>query len=605
MIERGLFILFFLFFSTHLFAQNADTVRVPARDALFLNVQMPAQDTTQWYGPKLRFAACTCPDAKAFVNGKQLKVYASGAFAGLQNYSFGTNILRLTVHSANGDSLWHEFVINRPEPMKDSPHDTLVIDSALMQPSEDFWLMAGDMLEVRFKGSPGWEAWFEIPDVQSDIPMHELSVKEADGFTGVYCGRYLITQQDEVHDARIIFHLKKSFWHKERAYSKGKISILPKELPCVAELTGKRPFINASLGTDRLGGEKLGFLQPGIRLIITGKRGSQYRVQLTQTLQGWLPEEFAKLLPSGTPQPHSAAGTVTVTGHSDFDLVTLNLGEKLPYTSEQLTDPNILTVDIYGSASNTNWIGNNLSAKGIKNVTCRQIASDHYRLLIALTHPHWGYDIDYAGTTMRIKIRRPPVLVSRDSVFAGLRIAVDAGHGGDSHGAIGATGSLEKDITIAVVRRLEQLLRSRGASIVLTRTENEGPAMGDRIDRIVNSRADLLIAVHCNSCGDASDPIAIRGTSAYYKYIGFKPLADAVYAKMLELPLPQFGEVGNFNFMLNSLTQLPNVLIETAFLSNPEEEMLLMDDTFRGHIAEHIAAGVEEYLRNNAVIKGR
>ena len=83
---------------------------------------------------------------------------------------------------------------------------------------------------------------------------------------------------------------------------------------------------------------------------------------------------------------------------------------------------------------------NNLSAKGIEDVTCRQIASDHYRLLITLTHPHWGYDIDYAGTTMRIKIRRPPVLAARDSVFAGLSIAVDAGHGGESHGAIGATG---------------------------------------------------------------------------------------------------------------------------------------------------------------------
>ena len=330
MIERCLFILFFLFFSTHLFAQNADTARVPAREVLFLNVQMPAQDTTQWFGPKLRFAACTCPDAKAFVNGKPLKVYPSGAFAGLQNYSFGTNILRLTVKSANGDSLWHEFVINRPEPMKDSPHDTLVIDSALMQPSEDLWLMAGDMLEVRFKGSPGWEAWFEIPDVESGIPMHELSPKEADGFAGVYCGRYLIMPQDEVHDARIVFHLKKSFWHKECAYSKGKISILPKELPRVAELTGKRPFLNASLGTDRLGGEKIGFLQPGVRVLITGKIGSQYRVQLTQTLQGWLPEEFAKLLPPGTPRPHAAAGAIATAGHSEFDLVTLNLGEKLP-----------------------------------------------------------------------------------------------------------------------------------------------------------------------------------------------------------------------------------------------------------------------------------
>ena len=94
----------------------------------------------------------------------------------------------------------------------------------------------------------------------------------------------------------------------------------------------------------------------------------------------------------------------------------------------------------------------------------------------------------------------------------------------------------------------------------MTRTETEAPAMADRIEKIVNPAPIFLIAVHCNSCGDASDPIAIRGTSAYYKYIGFKPLDDAVYAKMLDLHLPQFGEIGNFNFMLNSLTQMPNVI---------------------------------------------
>jgi N-acetylmuramoyl-L-alanine amidase len=594
---------FFFFFTAYLSAQQADSVRVPVQDPLFLNVQMPEQDTTQWFGSKLRFAACTRPDAKAFVNGKAVKVYSSGAFAGLQNYSYGTNILNITVRSANGDSLHHRFVINRPEPMKDSPHDTLVIENALMHPSEDLWLGAGDVLEAQFKGSPGWEAWFDIPDVQSGIPMHELSRKEADGFAGVYCGRYIVKPQDEARDVRIVFHLKKSFWHKEKASSRAKISILPKEFPRVAELTGKRPFLNAGLGTDRLGGAKLGILQPGIKVVITGKTGSQYRVQLSQTLQGWLPEEFAKLLPVGTEPPHAEAGSIAVSGHRQDDLVTLSLGEKLPYTSEQLTAPNALAVNVYGAVSNTNWIGKNLSAKGIESVTCTQVASDQYRLLITLTHPHWGYDIDYSGTTLRIKVRRPPVPALRDSIFSGLTIAVDAGHGGESHGAIGAAGTLEKDMTIAIARQLEKILRAKGATVCMTRSENGGPSMAERIDKVVNSGADLLVAVHCNSCGDASDPIAIRGTSAYYKHIGFKPLADSVYAKMLELHLPQFGEVGNFNFLLNSLTQLPNVLVETAFLSNPEEEILLLNENFRKQIAEHIAAGMENYIRANTPSK--
>jgi N-acetylmuramoyl-L-alanine amidase len=54
--------------------------------------------------------------------------------------------------------------------------------------------------------------------------------------------------------------------------------------------------------------------------------------------------------------------------------------------------------------------------------------------------------------------------------------------------------------------------------------------------------------------------------------------------------------------MLNSLTQIPNVLVETAFLSNPEDEMLLLDDGFRKKVAEQVTTGLEEYVRMNGKI---
>jgi N-acetylmuramoyl-L-alanine amidase len=93
------------------------------------------------------------------------------------------------------------------------------------------------------------------------------------------------------------------------------------------------------------------------------------------------------------------------------------------------------------------------------------------------------------------------------------------------------------------------------------------------------------------------------GVSTYYRPIGFKPLADIIYAKMLSLGLQQFGVVGSFNFMLNSITQMPNVLVETAFLSNPEDEMLLLDNGFRKKVAEQVTAGLEEFMRNNLAAK--
>ena len=590
-----------LLFTSSLIAQvDTDTIQLQSKiinDSLFLHVQRPDKDTLRTFASHYRMAACTRPDAKAFINGKPSKVYASGAFVELLKINVDTNTFRFTVKSPAGDSLWKEFVIIRPRPMRNSPHDTLVIEQAMMEPAEDMWLTSGDILEVKFKGSPGWEASFDIPDGESGIPMRECSPGEGGGFTGVYIGRYIIKPTDEARDVQIKFHLKKSFWSSEKISSKAKISILPKELPRVAEIVGKRPYLNAGLGEDRLGGSKLGFLQEGIRVVITGKVGSQYRVKLSTSMEAWLPEGFAKLLPPEEPLPHALAGSLSATSEGSEEIVTLALSEKLPYSSELLVNPNAIAVDIYGATSNTNWISQSRFVKGIESITWKQVAADQYRILIGLLHPHWGYDIEYARQSLRIKIRKPPVIASPDSVLAGLVIAVDAGHGGENNGAIGATGALEKDMNISMARHLETILVSKGAQVLLTRTEDNIPTMVERVEKIVRSGARLLVCIHCNSAGDASDPLALRGVSTYYRPLGFKPLADMIYDNMLSLKLKPFGEVGSFNFTLNALTQLPNVLVETAFLSHPEDEMLLMDDGFRANVAEQIAKGLENFVR--------
>jgi N-acetylmuramoyl-L-alanine amidase len=125
--------------------------------------------------------------------------------------------------------------------------------------------------------------------------------------------------------------------------------------------------------------------------------------------------------------------------------------------------------------------------------------------------------------------------------------------------------------------------------------------MTDRTEKIFASNARLLVSIHCNSVGFATDPEKIKGTAAFYRYVGFKPLANAVYARMLELGFDQFGVVGSFNFTLNAPTELPNVLVETAFLSNPEDEMKLIDDAFQKQLAEKIVLGLENFVKTAAL----
>lgn len=587
---RTVFALAFLYVSVSVAQQKPDT--------LFLRVVIPEQDTTQAPYSRYRIAASTLPNAKAYINGQETKVYASGAFVGLVPLSYGPNVLSLTVKDSTGDSLSRAFLIFRTEPLRTSSRDTLTIDSVMMEPSQDEWLGRDDFLEVKFKGSPGYDASFSIEDVESGIPMRELSPKEAGGLEGVYVGRYKIKDNDQSMGHRIRFKLKKSFWSSEKAYSNGKVWIMPDSLPRVAEIRGKRPYLNAGLGTDRLGGAKLGFLQPGVLVEIVGKEGNQYRIRLSESMVGWLPEYFATLLPFDTPLPRSLTGSISINGDSTDDYVNIPLRKRLPYLSDQEVNPNSIVVDVFGATSNTNWITQQLSAREIESVKWNQVAGDQFRVTIALKERQdWGYDIGYEGSTLRIKVRRPPVIRSSDSLLAGMTIAIDPGHGGENNGALGSTGVLEKNVTLSIAQHIQDSLVSRGVRVIMTRTSDENVSMADRIEEVVSSGAQILVSIHCNSIGESTDPLLAYGTSAYYRYIGFRPLATIMYNRMLELGLNQFGVTGGFNFALNAPTQFPNVLVETAFLSNPNDEMLLLDDGFRGRIAHQIAEGLEDFVK--------
>lgn len=108
-----------------------------------------------------------------------------------------------------------------------------------------------------------------------------------------------------------------------------------------------------------------------------------------------------------------------------------------------------------------------------------------------------------------------------------------------------------------------------------------------------DSLPDLLISLHFNSSGN---PVDVKGTSTYYRHPGFRKLSLDIYRRMLELDLAEFGNIGSFNFMLNSPTEYPNALVEILFLSNPEDEMLILDEKFQQQVADKIVAGIRDFL---------
>jgi N-acetylmuramoyl-L-alanine amidase len=363
--------------------------------------------------------------------------------------------------------------------------------------------------------------------------------------------------------------------------------------------TGKLPFIEYGIGEDRLGGAKMTYLDSNIQLRIIDSFRTDYKVQLSKYHSGYIAKESVIILKKQLNRPliHNThlSANIRVFGDSAFDYVTVALDERMPYHSVQLINPSRIAVDIFGVTSNTNWIIQQNTVKEIKNTWYEQVEDDVLRVFIELKHPqHWGHTITYdsARTKLVIRIRRqPPVLDIRR-----LRIAVDAGHGGENAGASGVESKiLEKEYTLLIAKELEKTLERNGVRrIFMTRIKDTSLSMPERIEMLKQFSPDILISVHLNSAANDT----VQGVSTYYRYIGFRPLSVAILNQMEKLGLKEYGNVGNFNFALSGPTDYPNCLVEVAFLSNEKDEKRILSPKFRKAVAQHIFLGIMDWLRS-------
>jgi N-acetylmuramoyl-L-alanine amidase len=257
-------------------------------------------------------------------------------------------------------------------------------------------------------------------------------------------------------------------------------------------------------------------------------------------------------------------------------------------------NPNRLIIDLFGITSNTNWITQFGQLREVANTWYEQMENGMLRVYIDLkSSMHWGYSVHYdsIGSKLDIRIKHAP-----DRNLKNLFVAVDAGHGGNNSGAAGDMyRKLEKALTLDYALALEKELKKAGIRrVFMTRRKDTSLSMPERIMMLRDTMPDLLLSIHFNS----SSVDTVKGTSTFYRHIGFRPLTQVILNRMKQLGLQEFGNVGSFNFALSGPTEYPNCLVEVAFLSNPDDERFIMHKKSPEKVARKIREGLTDWLRS-------
>ncbi len=227
-----------------------------------------------------------------------------------------------------------------------------------------------------------------------------------------------------------------------------------------------------------------------------------------------------------------------------------------------------------------------------------------------------------------------------------ITIAIDPGHGGEDPGAVGRRGTYEKDVVLAISRRLKSMVDAQpGMRAMLTRDDDYFVPLATRVQKARRVQADLLISVHADAFRESrargSSVFALSengATSAAAKWLAQKENAadliggvnldarDPVLARTL-LDLSQTAqindslrvgrhvltELGGHNalhkpqveqagFAVLKAPDIPSILVETAFISNPDEELKLRDPKQQARFAESITDGLKRYFAQNPAL---
>ena len=164
-------------------------------------------------------------------------------------------------------------------------------------------------------------------------------------------------------------------------------------------------------------------------------------------------------------------------------------------------------------------------------------------------------------------------------------IMLDPGHGGEDPGAVGRSGSYEKHITLAIAKRLKAKIDAEpNMRAVLTRDTDFFVPLQMRVQKARRIQADLFVSIHA----DAFTRPDANGSSVF-------AVLDEI-GGINRLHKPQVEQAG---FAVLKAPDIPSILVETAFISNPEEERRLNDDAYQNKMAEAIIAGIRKYFAKN------
>nr|WP_174763931.1 N-acetylmuramoyl-L-alanine amidase [Anabaena sp. UHCC 0253] len=368
----------------------------------------------------------------------------------------------------------------------------------------------------------------------------------------------------------------------------GKIEILAPTQLAVVEVTSESCVTRTGPSNDY---SRLTPLPKGTMATVTGKEGEWLRLDYG----AWVNSKETKII-TGAVAPQTVIRSVGYRQLAKATEIRFPLQTAVPVSVEQGNKS--LTLTLYNTIAQTDTIRLDDNPL-ISHLDWQQVTPQQVKYTFNLKKlQQWGYKLRYDHTTLVLTLRHPPHLQqSKRLPLSGIKIVLDPGHGGKESGSSRPTGYLAKDVNLLVSKLLRDELAKRGATVVMTRDDDQDVSLVQRQEIINQEEPAIALSIHYNFLPDNSNNANTRGlVSFWYHPQAHSPTVFLHNYLVNKLPQPSFGVFWN-NLALTRPSAAPAVLLEFRFMKNANEFEEIVNPQQQQKIAETLADGVTEWFK--------
>lgn len=530
------------------------------------------------------------------INGQAVDVLKNGAFIAYVPVTEGTAELLLTAVSG-GKTYQAVRSVQVPGTNIQEFSARAAIDTEELFPLQPVAVRPGAELPLWVRATPGAQVTARLPGLKK---AKKIELTEDPKTPGIYRGTFTVDPNQKPKTTHVFYTVTEGPRNTHAYYkAPAPVKILPQN----------PPYTFANINTDGIKLRKRptasGNLYPDYRAYgvvrVLGERDGQYQLQLNDQETAWLEKSRLDEVDDFTEIPNILSFIRQVTGETRTRF-TFTLGRPVPLKIHEYPDRLELAL-YYVDGFEQNFSLDSVSPV-VSSIDWAEPAEQTvaFRFNFPQKTLPWGYGYYFEDNQLVLDVYHTPKRTAKPGLpLAGVHIVLDAGHSPSRQipydGAVGPTGYMEYEGTMALVEELRPLLQQAGATVLMTRWGDNQMSLQNRYDYAKEHHTELFVSLHYNALPETADPLARpRGFSIYYTYPHSLKLAQSVhqsYAK--HVPLTDSGLIENDVLFIPRMSEYPSILVESAFLILPQQEQLARTREGRAPFVKALYEGILKF----------